>query len=256
MSNSMKSAQAVVIAAPSTGGSGIDLSQFSGHKSLVPVNGRAAVSHVIESLKSCKAIDRVVLATDDEWPVGSFGEDEQFRAPGAFQAALAGLQAAASAGWCVFATGDLALASASAWEDLILHAPDADVVYPVVEQSVMDAAYPGLETYYLSAAEGSFTGSSCLLVRPKTALENREALLRLLEARSNPRALLGLLGAGFALRMMFSTLSVRDLEQTVSNALGLSCRVYESPRPELFVSIDSPELLALIERELARVELN
>lgn len=245
------SAAALVIAARSSANSGIDLSATYGHKSLIRLNGRTAISHVIDNVRSCPRVGRIVLVSEGEGIVERSGADEHIEAAdGDTRAVLAGLRAVREFERCVIIAGDMALASPEALEDMIGRSPDADVVYPVVEKAVVGAAYPDLTPYYVRTQEGSFTGSGCLLVRPEEALRKESTLVSVLEARSNPASLLGLVGAGFALRMMFSTLSIRDFEETLSGALGLRCRVYASPHPELFVSIDSPENLALIEREL------
>lgn len=243
-------AAALVIAARSSDAQ-INLSDTSGHKSLICLNGRTALSHVLHSLGSCALIGKVVVVSEGEAVRDAPGAHEHLRASGGqSEAVLLGLRAVQDSKRCVVMTGDMPLASAEALEDMLTQAPDADVVYPVVEKTVIGAAFPDLTPYYVRTQEGSFTGSTCLLVRPEDALREQSTLIRLLEARSNPASLLGLVGAGFAFRMMLSTLSIRDFEDTLSSALRLSCRVYESRHPELFVSIDSPEHLALIEREL------
>lgn len=248
-----ETAAALVIAARSSGKSGIDLTGTHGHKSLIGVNGRTSLSHVIGNLRACAPVSRVVVVSEGEGVSDARGADEHIRASdGDAGAVLEGLRAVRDSERCVVMTGDMPLASPAALEDLISRAPDADVVYPVVEKSVITASFPDRTPYCVRTREGSFTGSSCLLIRPDAALRRERILVQLLQARSNPASLLGLVGAGFALRLMFSTLSVRDFEETLSDAVGLTCRVYASAYPEMFVSIDSSADLALIERELGK----
>ncbi len=246
-----ETAAVLVVAARSSGNSELDLSRTHGHKSMLRLNGRESVSYVIDNARSCPAVSRVVLVSEGDFDADTAGADEHIRTDGAdAQAVLAGLNAVAGFAKCIMLTGDLPLASPVALEDLIAGAPEADLVYPVVEKPVMAAAFPERTPYYVRAREGEFTGTSALLLRPEAALRERSRVTQLMEARSNPASLLGLFGAGFAMRMVFSTLSIADFEQALTGAVGLECRVYAGSHPEMFVSIDSPADLHLIEREL------
>jgi len=63
----------------------------------------------------------------------------------------------------------------------------------------------------------------------------------------------GILGVGFAMKMMLHKLSVRDLEARLSEAFGMACRAFVTDRPELLISIDTVDDLSMIERVLENV---
>lgn len=221
------------------------------HGAGVDFYGRPAFAHVIDRLKLCDSISRVIAVCDPAWeaavgadvivPTGSCEADS----------VIAGLQEASSADRCIVMTGDLPLVTPEAVNDFLASAPVGDVVYPVVRQQDMDAAFPGRKPFYVSAVEGKFTGSSILLVRSEIALTKTKILTDLLNARREPTALLGILGPGIALKFMFSKLSINTVEESLSRALGLKCKVFISGYPELTVSIDGDEDARKLERMLS-----
>jgi hypothetical protein len=143
------------------------------------------------------------------------------------------------------------LTSTEAITDLLTCAPDSDVVYPVVSQDDVQAYYPGRQASYVKTKEGLFTGSSCLIFRPSTALAKEKLLVDLLNARKSAQAMLALIGPWVAMKILLSTLSLGQFETYLSEAIGLDCRVFITHFPELLISIDSPDDIELVRSELA-----
>jgi len=222
-----------------------------GHKSLLALNGRPAVSYLVDNLKGCDRVNRVILVSDRRTYEAAPNADVFVEAgQGETAGLMAGVRAADGAGRCLVMTGDMPLASSDAISDLLSRAPDADVVYPIVERSDLQVAFPDRAVTYVKAREGHFTGSSCLLFRPEVAISRHDMLESLMNARRDPKALVGMIGPVVALRMMFSTLSLAEYERCLSDALGIDCRVLVTRFPELLVSIDSPGDVALMEQRL------
>ena len=250
----MEVTDAIIIAAGTVRDPELARAANGRHKSFIPLNGRPAVSYVVENLKRCGHISRTVVVAGEECRQAVVDVDVFVDgSDGVNEAVLAGIDAVKESERCLLMTGDMPLASAQAIEDFLDSAPDADVVYPIVEKSVVKAAFPERLSSYLHLTEGAFTGSSCLLFRPQAASQRMDTLQKLLEARDNPAGLVGVLGVGFAMKMMFGKLSVNDLETRLSEAFGLECRAFVTSHPELLVSIDSKEDLAIVEEALSDV---
>ncbi len=149
--------------------------------------------------------------------------------------------------------GDMALASAEAISDLLAYAPDSSLVYPVIEESDMKSDFPERSPYYLRTTDGRYTGASCMLFEPRAALSDRRLVGALLEARQNPVALLGLVGPLFAAKAIITSVGLADFEAHLSERCNFSCRVFVSHYPELFISIDSPGDVVLMEQALGEV---
>lgn len=247
----MKLTDAIVVAAKT------DNPSFSecaprGCKSLINVNGRPAVSYLIESLKRCELVSRIVLLSDIATYESSPDVDKFVEVNGSeLDSILAGVRAVEDSDKCLIMNADMPLVSLEALTDLLTCAPDCDIVYPIVEQTDVKDAFPSRTAYYVQAKEGKFTGSSCLLFRPSVALSKEDLLTNLLNARKNPAMLMKIVGPGIALKLMLSTLGIKDIELQLSRALNLDCRVFVSHYPELFISIDSIEDIRFMEQELA-----
>lgn len=231
-----------------------DLAPYVAHgqKALVPLHGRPAVSYLIDSLRQCEGVRRVILASDQPGIECSSGVDICIDAHrDVSDCVLAGVNAAADAQRCLIMNGDMPLATPEALDDLLRHAPDSDVIYPIVEKSDVSEVFPGRSPFYVNTKQGQFTGSSCLLFAPGAVLAKQEMLLRLLNARDNPTELLALVGPVFAMKLMLSELALGEFESHLSRALDMSCKVFITHFPGLLASIDNASDIALMERELS-----
>ena len=247
----MKPTDAIVMAVGRTSDASLSGLTPNGCKSMINVNGRPSVSYVMENLKSCDQVSRIVLVSDkytrDLAPEADiFIEANDYTQ----ESIISSIRELDSSNRCLMMSGDMPIASCESISDLLACAPDCDVVYPVVGKDDVKDAYPDREAFYMQAKEGKFTGSSCLLFQPEIALSKEDLLVNLLGARKNPKALLGLVGPGVALKLMFGTPSLIDLEKWISDALSINCKVFLSYFPELVMSIDSAKDISLMEEDL------
>ena len=239
----MKQTDAIVVSRVRTRDSELTSLAPGGCKPMIQVNGRPAVAHLVESLKRCELISRVIV-------VGDVLRQAQDEAAGAdvfvdgsgdeADAVLAGIRAAAGASRCLVMAGDMPLVTQEAVRDLLDCAPDAGVVYPVASRADAEAAFPGRRWPCLVTREGEYTGSSCLLFRPDAVLSKVDMVVGLLRARKDPAALVKLIGLRAGLKLMLSKPSLCGLESVLSDALGLDCRVFITHYPEILFSIDAP----------------
>ncbi|MCE5198400.1 MAG: nucleotidyltransferase family protein [Armatimonadota bacterium] len=251
MSTPVNKTNAIIVAAPATENTDLPIQPAHGTKSLISVNGRPALYYVVENLRKSDRISKIILVSDEIVREAAPNVDVYVDAAGDESASvIAGIREAADASRCMVMTGDLPLASTEAIDDLLTYAPTAGVIYPIVEKSDVKASFPDREAYYIGTREGKFTGSSCLLFDPQVALSRESFVISLLNARRDPTLLLGLVGPGLALKVMFSNVSVKELEETLSRVINAECRVFLSHYPELFISIDSARDLAIIEQSL------
>lgn len=248
-----KKATAIVIASSPTSDAALARLSPNGCKSMIEINGRPAVGYVLDNLRGCESISGIALVSDKETNECVGGSEIFVEASGGeAEKVIAGVRAAEGADLCLLMTGDLPLANAEAIDDLLKFAPDCDVVYPVVEKADVKEVFPSREAYYVGTSEGQFTGSSLLLFKPEVALSKERLIIDLLNVRSNPTALLGMLGAGMAMKLIFSKPTIGEFEAQLSKSLGVDCRVFISHYPELVFSIDSPEDIKLIEAEISQ----
>lgn len=249
----MKQTDAIILAVATKVNADLAEMAPNGRKSLISLNGRPAVSYLIESLKLCGLVSKVIVVSDQPSFDVDPAADVCIEAGGDLSdCVLAGIRAASSQR-CLIMNGDMPLASPQALTDLLECAPDCDVVYPIAGRNDMTVMFPERRAFYVEAKEGGFTGSSCLLFDSRVALSREAMLTRLLAAKSNPKELLGLLGPALAMKLMLTKLSLDDFEQHLSRALDMTCRVFVTGYPEMLVSIDTARDVPLMERELAAV---
>lgn len=222
-----------------------------GCKGLIEVAGRPAAAHLLDRLRECEMVSRVLVVGDSEVADATPNADEHIAAGSTDgESVIAGIRAADGAGRCLVMTADMPIVPAEALADLLIHAPEADIVYPVATRADVEQVFGSRSTSYMKTTDGEVTGSGLILVRRETAVREERILTGLLEARRNPTALLGLIGPWVAMRIMISTPSLAEMEGHLSKGLGLACRVFVTHYPEMLFALDSPEDVALAERHV------
>lgn len=246
----MKQTDAIVMATPSKLDSDLAGVAPGGRKSMIPLNGRPAVTYLVENLRQCGLVSRVIVVSDEPELDCVGGVDACIPSTGDMSADVLAAVRASTAERCLIMNGDMPLASCEAITDLLTCAPPSDLVYPVVGKADVVEMFPGRPAFYVETKEGHFTGSSCLLFNPQAALAKQDMLSRLLAAKSNPKQLLGLLGPGLAMKLMLTKVALREFEEHLTRILDMDCRVFITHYPEMLVSIDTPGDVQLMEREL------
>jgi len=150
----------------------------------------------------------------------------------------------------LMSAGDTPLVTHKAVQDLIDNAPEADIVFPIIERSDVEREFPSRKWICIRTAEGDFTGANCFLFSSDELVGRREWLRKVMDSRRNLPRLIGLLGLGFVLRYLGHRLSIRDVERRASELLGLEVRAYVSPYPEIAMDIDHPDDVEIVRGRL------
>ncbi len=224
-------------------------------KSLVPIQGLPMANYVLRSLRAAGVryicyVGRMMAALD---PLVDEVVADTGSIVGNIRAAAEKILAQKSEDtttWLLIATSDIPMLSQEAVKDFLAHAPMADLVYPIVEKSVMDAAFPGGTRTYARLRDGKFTGGNIFLVNAQALPRMLPRLEAAIARRKNPLALAGLIGLGTAAQYFMGSLQVSQLEQTVSRILGAEARVYKSKFANLAFDVDKPEDLELARKHI------
>lgn len=226
-------------------------------KVLLPILGEPMVSWTVRALRACPAIGRIVVVGDAATgaavaPLGAEPVTEVGGIEGNLRAGLEALaRAPAPAPRVLALSGDLPLLSQAAVEDLLVHAPDVDVVFPVVERQHIELEYPNREWIFARTVEGRFTGSSAALFRPSVVQEQWRWVEALLGARRrSPLGLALLFGPTLALRLLLGRLRIADVEGRIETLLHLTARAYPTPFADLAMDVDKQSDLPLVEQVL------
>jgi molybdopterin-guanine dinucleotide biosynthesis protein A len=223
-------------------------------KAQIPLLGKPMVEWTVQGLRTCPRIGRIVVVGPpgvDTAAVRALGVIVVPEAGGIVENLRAGLDALPGARQILGLSGDLPLVTCDALEDLFLHAPEADVVFPYVERADILRDFPERVWVFSETPDGAFTGCSAALFRPDAVLANWRWVEALLGARRrSPLGLALLIGPSLALKYLLRRLRVADVEKKLSALLHLVGRGYQSRFSELAMDLDKSSDIPLVERVL------
>lgn len=247
-------------------------------KSLIQLEGRTMVGHVVAALRAAQGISRVAVVGPaqlqghpDCADADLVLEEAGGRAENLFRA----LDAFADSQRVLMVTSDTPLVTGPMFDDVLFHlGPDTDLGYVIVRAEHVLTRFgdrpppppdergwqmPNWATVALR--DGTFTGTACLLLRPEAARRARPFIQGIFDNREignvvrvlRPVFGLGLMArAALVIRFPFlrGLLATSDIERRVGRGLGAICRSYVSPHAELAFDVDHATDVPLAEREL------
>jgi CTP:molybdopterin cytidylyltransferase MocA len=237
----------------------------TGNKAMLTIGGRPMVDYVIEPLRGCPEIGKIVLVGDASL------QKAYFRQPGLLSAApgdsplgslaggVAALESDASASgrpaadWVLVCTGDIPFLTAAAVSGFLgqCRRREADFYYPITARKDAEVRFPGVRRTYARLRDGVFTGGNLFLMRRSIigdVLPKAEGFIRL---RKKPLAMARLVGAGFLLAYLFGFLTIAMAERRISGLVGYRGAAVISDYPEIGVDVDKVSDLDLARRLLA-----
>lgn len=223
-------------------------------KAQLPLLGRPMVEWVVRGLRASQRVQRVVVVGDPSLDTPALRDLAVRLVPeqGGIAANLrAGLDALPGGERLLAVSGDLPLLHPEALEDLLDHAPNADLVFPYVERADIERLFPHRGWIYARTPEGELTGASAALARPEALRTRWRWVEELLHARrKSVLALAAMIGPVFALKYLCGRLRPADVEARLSRLLGLTARGYRTRFPELAMDVDKYTDIAVVESVL------
>jgi molybdopterin-guanine dinucleotide biosynthesis protein A len=129
-------------------------------------------------------------------------------------------------------------------------AVEADLIYPIVEQEVMERVFPGAGRSYRQLKEGRFCGGDIMLLRPEGVLRAEAFFSRLSAGRKSGLRLAAAIGPLTLLRFVLGVLPLAAVEQRAGRLAGMRVRALITELAELAMDVDKPHQLAVVERAL------
>jgi molybdopterin-guanine dinucleotide biosynthesis protein A len=247
-------------------------------KSLIQINGRTMVGHVVSALHSAQSISRVAVVGPPELQGHPDCADADLVLPeaeGRAENLFRALEAFSDSERVLMVTSDTPLVTGPMFDDVLSHlGPDTDLGYVIVraEQALRRfgarPAPPPDESgrqmpnwVTVSLRDGTFTGTACLLMRPEAAQRARHFIQGIFDNREMCNAvrvlrpvfgLTFLVRAGLVVRFpaLRGLLSVADAERHLGSGLGMVCHSYVSPHAEVAFDVDHVTDIPIAEREL------
>lgn len=231
------------------GGGGRDaLAQAAGvaAKALLPFEGRPLVAYVLEALRGCPEVGRIVYVGDADPAVAAYTE---WRAPPgetfveSFSVGVEEALRLAPTQPILVMTADLPWLRSDALTSFLSQATGADLAYPIVRKETAQAQFPWQRRTFVRLREGHFTGGNMMLLSPRMVPVLLPFIARAYSGRKNPLALARLFGPDFILRLLVGRLGLREIEARAERVLGLPVRALETPFASIGADVDGPKHL-------------
>ncbi len=211
---------------------------------LLKVGGRTIMERIATALHEGGECTTVHVITQESIPLPDFPWINRLPYSGRpISDLLEQLDSICSSEHVLLSAGDIPLLSVDSVRSLMRAAEkrDADVVYPVVSRSDMEAKFPGSKRTYRRMDSVTVTGGNVFRIRRSWLSGNREWLQKLFANRKNPLALASLLGWDFLFRVALGTASLSYAEGRLSKAIRASVHAPVIPCPDLAADMDKLE---------------
>lgn len=123
-----------------------------------------------------------------------------------------------------------------------------DVFYNIVEQNVMETAFPGVKRTYMRFHDGRFCGADMHVMSTQSIPKMIE--IGFVQFRKRPFKLISMAGPGTILRMLFYPLSLKNAEKVAYRKAGIRGKANVSKYPEIAMDIDTLQHLEIVRETL------
>ncbi|WP_037911929.1 molybdenum cofactor guanylyltransferase [Sulfobacillus thermosulfidooxidans] len=132
--------------------------------------------------------------------------------------------------------------------------PRYDVVYPVIEKSVVEAKFPDTHRTYVRLKDGTFTGGNLLMVKKDAVIKSHRTVRDLLSHRKSPMRLASDIGLMTLARWLMGNLRIVDAERRMKTLLDVDGKALIFDYPEVGVDVDKPEDWVLADKWLSQTD--
>lgn len=224
------------------------------YEAMITIGRKAMVEYVIDALKSCRRIGKIVVVGPPDAPGFCDRKDIQFvKAEGSLMENVArGVKCLPDAKRVLLATCDIPLITPQAIEDFLDKCGNrsAEVYYPVVPREAVEKYFLNVKRTYVTFKEGDFTGGNLFLIDPGAVVRCMEMGQQLVDARKSPIRLSRLMGVPFLLKFVLRMVTLKEAEEKASALLGVEGAVVVTTYPEVGVDVDKPSDLELVSKVL------
>ena len=225
-------------------------------KALIKIRGKNMVMYVIEVLKQLDFIDETVLVGNNDELAPLEGHVNAIIEQGESleDNILKGCEHFPEKEHVLILTCDIPMITADAIVDFVENANklEADFCYPIVSKEDSEKKYPGVHRTFVRLRDGTFTGGNIVLVNNAIIKHSISKAATFLAYRKKPWKLAKVLGISFAVKFIFGSLTIAELEDKVSAIFGIKARAVLSGYPEIGTDVDKVSDLELAEKVLGR----
>lgn len=138
-------------------------------------------------------------------------------------------------------TADIPLVTAEAIDDFLTKCSgEAEVCYPIISQSDIEAKFGKVERTYVKLKNGSFTGGNLLLLHPAALEKCLPLAAKMTELRKSPLKLAGLLGWRIIWQMFTRQLTIDSVCARIFAITGVRAHGIISKYAVIGMDFDKP----------------
>jgi CTP:molybdopterin cytidylyltransferase MocA len=227
-----------------------------GWEALIPIGGRPMLAWVLDALLGSRRVAQIALVAPGQFEPTFGGPRVKLVEPkeGMVENALAGARDPGPSEFLLIATSDIPFITPEIVDRFIQLCSEksGDFYYPVCSKEATERRFPGVKRTYATIREGTFTGGNMVLIRRSKVESIADQAGMWVQNRKSPIKQAGLLGWPFVVKLLLGTLTIPELERTISRYFGLEARAVICPDPEVGTDVDKPSDLELARRELKR----
>lgn len=212
-------------------------------KALVPLDGKPMGAYVLEALRACPEVRRIVYVGPTNVRLRGLYDVAVPSGRRLVDSMGLGLGAAlgeAPATRLLVLTADIPWITGVGLSGFLAAAPEADLVYPAVTEAASEARFPHQHRTYARLHEGRLTGGNVVLLRAEAVPLLLPLMDRAFRARKNPLALARMFGLDVLLGVMLGSARIADLERRLERISGLRARALVSDDAALAADVDRP----------------
>lgn len=246
--------QAVILAGGSLSGSLKQAFPEATNKAHLNVNGKMLIEYVLTAVLNCPGIEKVFIVGDKDFLSLHITDERVVLLPDLGGVYENFMQAAelGQADTMLLLTGDIPLITGSDLERFVADCKPAglDIYYSIVSKNSILQYDPLGRRTYAKTAQGIFTGGNIFVVNTAAVRRARPAIEHIFAKRKSVLALLNMVGIGFVLKYIFSTIDLKDIEACAGRILTANVKAVVCEQASIGIDVDKVEDLELVNRHL------
>lgn len=227
-------------------------------KGLIDIGGKPMVQWVLDALSGAQRIGRVVIVGLSEVdgltcakPL-SYVPNQGEMLPNIRAGARKIVELNPDATHCLLVSSDTPAITAAMvdWVIGCMRVPEDEMLYNVIEKSVMEARFPDSRRTFTRLKGIEVCGGDLTPVALSVILSSTGAWEKLSAARKSPLKQAALVGFDTLLLALLRQLTIEDAARRASRSLGLRARAQLCPYAEIGMDVDKAHHLEVVRKDL------
>ena len=240
-----------------------DLLAYAGgapSKALIALGGKTFLEHIVTAMRTSARVRRIVIVGLPPEHRPDLGADIVFLPDtgSMYGNGCSGVNYLKSTGeasdWILASSSDIPLLTPQVVSGVIdLCLPyDVDFCYNIVEQSVMERAFPGSGRTFVSIEGKRYAGGDLNMIRTTVLDANQDKVIEIIGERKTFWRQIRAIGLDTLFLFLVRRLTIARIEQRVGKALGFSGKAVVCTHAQVAMDVDKPHHLDVVRAAFER----